>query len=337
MRIGLVAPPFYSVPPRSYGGIELIIAVLADGLSKLGHDVHLVATGDSTAPSVRHTTYPIAQTGRPGKTVPELYHVLAAYEYLDGRVDVIHDHTIAGPVLCAHRVAVPVLMSLHDAPVGDVRRLYDEAAKQSTLVAVSETQRRLAGDLPVHALIPHGLPVEWYPASGSSPAYLVWIGRFSPEKGVHDAIRFAQAAAVPLKLAGRIVPTQQAYFEARIRPLLSSRVEYVGEVDHAEKVQLLRNAIGLLNPFTWHEPFGIVMIEALLSGVPVIARRRGAAQEIVRHGVDGYLCDVDEEFRDAIKCVASLDRARIRNAAIGRFSAERMITRYVEAYRALLS
>jgi glycosyltransferase involved in cell wall biosynthesis len=343
MRVGLIATPWTPTPPLLYGGIELVVDRLARGFSAAGHDVVLFATGDSTCPVPRHHLLDVADGQRIGNSVTEMRHALAAYECLrDAGCDVIHDHTLAGPFLGPSIVGndrVPILTTVHGPLATDLLDIYDHvaAAGRVGLLAVSHAQRRPAPSLPFEAVIHHGIDADDFPVGTGDGGYALFLGRMSPDKGAHRAIEAARKARVPLVLAGKLrEDAEHAYFESEVRPLLGRDAEYVGEVPHDEKVRLLAGASALLFPIRWNEPFGLVMLEAMACGTPVLAFREGAAPEVVVDGVTGFLCDDEAHMAYCLARVDSLSRAECRRAVETTFSTARMAADHLEVFDRLL-
>jgi glycosyltransferase involved in cell wall biosynthesis len=339
MRIGLVAPPWLPVPPPAYGGIEAIVDRLARGLVASGHDVLLAATGDSTCPVPRVEGL-AASGGDPGAVdavVRELRHVSRAYAAMDG-VDLVHDHTVSGPLLQRERVRVPLVTTNHGTFTGHLGELAGELGPEVTLVAISCHQASLARGIRVQQVIHHGLDVARVPVGRGDGAYACFLGRMSPDKGPREAVLIARRAGIPLLLAAKMrEPSERAYFDECVAPLLGPDAEYVGELGETDKDELLGGAIALLNPIQWPEPFGLVMIEALAAATPVVATTAGSAPEIVDDGVTGFLRDAPADLADALGRAAELDRAACRLAAATRFSTERMVAEHVDLYTRLLN
>jgi glycosyltransferase involved in cell wall biosynthesis len=337
MRIGLVAPPWAPVPPHLYGGIELVVDRLAQGLSVAGHDVVLYTTGDSTCPVPKRWLLAESEGVRIGFTVPEVRHVLAAYESLRD-VELIHDHTVLGPILSDHYTELPVVTTIHGELNGELRDIYERVATKVSVVAVSQAQRKPAPELRVARVIHHGIDAVDFPIGRGDGGYLLFLGRLSPDKGAGRAIDVARKADVPLLLAGKMrEPWERDYFEARVAPFLSEQIQYLGEVGHERKLELLAGARALVFPIRWNEPFGLVMLEALAGGTPVLAFREGAAPEVVDHGRTGFLCQDEAEMADAVLELDTLDRSVCRAAVEGYFSTARMVNEHVELYEELLS
>lgn len=337
LRIGMVAPPWFPVPPDAYGGTENVIHALVTGLSAAGHEVVLCARRDSDCTgAVLVPTAPIPAGTPLGSAGYEAEHVLRAYDALHGRVDVVHDHTVLGPLLAPASLRVPVVTTVHGPFARPLAELTVVAARRCALVAISAAQAAHAR-CPVTAVIHHGVEPSRFPVGpGGGP--LVFLGRFAPEKGAAEAIDAARRAGVPIVLAAKMhEPSEQQHFEQAIRPRLGPRARYLGEVTFAQKVALLGAARALLSPIRWEEPFGMNMIESLACGTPVIAHRRGSVPEIVEQGATGWITGDEDGLVDAIGRIADLDRERCRQAVETRFSAQRMVADHVRLYRSLVS
>ena len=335
-RIGLIAPPWVPVPPRVYGGTELVVDHLARGLVDAGWEVTLFTTGDSTCPVPRRWLYPRA-LGTVMDLSAELAHVELAYQELAG-VDLIHDHTLTGatwPALA--RPDVPVVATVHGEFTSAMRRLYSAAAERVSIVAISDAQRRTAPEVRVAAVIHHGLDVGGFPLGRGEGGYVLFLGRMHPNKGAHRAIAVAWTAGRRILLAAKMwEPDEHRYFAECVEPLLGPDAIYVGEVGGGCKLDLLAGAEALVNPIRWPEPFGLAMIEALACGTPVLAFPEGAAPEIVEHGRTGFLCSDEDDMASKIALAADLDRATCRASVEARFSTERMVADHVALYRRLL-
>lgn len=337
MRVALIAPPWVAVPPPAYGGTERVLDELCRGLAAEGHDVLLVATGDSTSPVERSWTYETALGTERAAPLAELRHVVDGYRAAaEWRADIVHDHTLAGPLLGPDRTSAPVLTTNHGPFEGDLAAFYREVARRVPVLAISHHQASTAEGTPIEAVIHHGVDVAAHPIGAGRGGYALFLGRMNPDKGVHTAIRVARAAGLPLRIAAKMrEPDERAYFEAEVEPHLGGDVEYVGEVGGADKLALLADAVCLLNPIAWAEPFGMVMIEALACGTPVVATPLGAASEIVDDGATGFLRRDEASLVRAVADVASLDRGACRAAAEARFSTKRMVAEHLEVYERL--
>lgn len=337
MRIGLIAPPGVPVPPPAYGGTESVVDRLARGLVHAGHEVLLAAAANSTCPVPRvgGTDAAVVTGSVCADTVTELRHVITGYAAM-ADVDVVHDHTMTGPLYRHRPTGTPVVTTAHgpfDATLGAVYR----AMRGVTLVAISHHQAATAGGVPVAGVIHHGLDVASVPEGCGNGGYASFLGRMSPEKGPREAALVARAAGVPLRMAAKLrEPAEREYFDAEVRPLLCSDVEFLGELGCAEKLQLVGSSFALLNPMQWAEPFGLVMIEALATGTPVVATPAGSAPEIVDDGWTGFLRSGRLPLAAALLDAARLDRAACRAVAVRRFSTERMVADHVRLYEELV-
>lgn len=337
MRVALVAPPWFEVPPRAYGGIEAVVAELAEALVARGHDVTVIGAG-AGGTSARHLrTYPEPQGARLGEPTPDLVHAARVARLLDTLdVDVVHDHSAAGPLLARGR-SVPTLLTAHGPVVGEMADYYRALGDTVSLVAISAAQRRSAPKLPWLATVPNGVRVASFPFRRDKADYALFLGRFSPEKGAHLAVQAARAVGLPLILAGkRNERPEREYFEREVGPLLGADTVMYGEADAAAKRELLAGARCLLFPICWEEPFGMVMIEAMACGTPVVALRRGSVPEVVVDGETGILCDTPGELPSAILAAGTIDPGRCREHAAAHFDTGTMARRYEAAYRAAL-
>ncbi|MDP9006063.1 MAG: glycosyltransferase family 4 protein [Actinomycetota bacterium] len=337
MRIALIAPPWVPVPPPLYGGTELVVDRLARGFHAAGHEVLLFTTGDSSCPVPREWVLERAEHLRMGGVVPELRHVIHGYEAARG-YDIVHDHTLAGPVYARRFPDVNVVTTNHGPFNDELLDIYRVIADSASLIAISHSQASYAQGLPIARVIHHGIDVSDFPMGDGSGGYFLFLGRMAPDKGARRAARIARQAGVRLLIAAKMrEPLELEYFDEQVRPLLGDDVVFVGEVGGDEKLELLAGAKALLNPIRWVEPFGLVMIEALACGTPVLTYRMGAAPEIVDDGITGFLCDVHDEMAEAIHKVDQLDRRACRAAVEERFSTGRMVAQHLELFESLLS
>ena len=332
MRIALIAPPWAPVPPDLYGGIELVVDRLARGLQAAGHDVLLYTTGDSTCPVPRDWTLPVSEGSRIGMAVPELRHVVHAYEAVQG-YDIVHDHTVAGPLYSERFPDLPVVTTVHGPLNHELADLYGAFADRVPVIAISHAQCDPAPHLPIARVIHHGIDADDFPFGDGGDGHAVFLGRMSPDKGPHRAIAAARKAGVPLVMVGKMREAWEIqYFHSEVEPLLSDDVRYLGEVPHDEKVRLLTGARAMLFPIRWNEPFGLVMLEAMACGTPVLAFPEGAAPEVVADGETGFLCADEAAMAEALTRVDSIDRRACRAAVEGYFSTGRMAREHVELY-----
>ena len=335
MRIGLVTGPWIQVPPATYGGTERVVDTLARGFAAAGHEVLLAAPSDSTCPvqlvpGMRPTDY-----GGLGTTLSELSHVVRAYEGLKG-VDIIHDHTLAGPLYLHRPGGVPLATTIHGPIHEQAADIYRAVARSGAVIAISRDQASHAPTVPVTRVIHHGMDLSAVPVGSGSGGYLCFVGRSCPDKGLVEAITIARQAGMHLKIAVKMrEPEEIRYFRDVIEPMLGPNEDFVGEVDDATKYRLMGEAAAFLNPIQWSEPFGLVMIEALATGTPVVGTYIGSAPEIVKHGRTGFLGKT-EELAGFVPAAAALDRAGCRKSVEDRFSAERMVAEHLELYSDLI-
>lgn len=340
MRIAQLAPLAESVPPKLYGGTERVIAWLVNELIDLGHDVTLFASGDSSTKAKLHPVWPRAlRLGRKGVDPNAACALLI--EAIGERArdfDVIHSHVDWLPLPVLSRTRVPFLTTMHgrlDLPgLPDVIRTFPEAP----FVSISDNQRRPLPDANWIATIPHGLPKDLFRPSYEGGAYLAFLGRLTAEKGPEAAIRIARTVRMPLRIAAKIPRAETAYFKKTLEPEIDGQaIKLVGEVDDARKQPFLAGAAALLFPIDWPEPFGLVMIEAMACGTPVIAYRSGSVPEVIEDGVTGFIVDDEAQAIEAVKEAGRLDRRRIRARFEERFVASRMARQYEESYRRLVA
>ncbi|RMH77088.1 MAG: glycosyltransferase family 4 protein [Actinomyces sp.] len=342
MRVGLMAPPWVPVPPPRYGGTEAVIDRLARGLVAAGHEVFLWTTGDSTCPVPRGHVLDVADGEHMGLAAVELRHLIHGYRaMIDRGVDIVHDHTLIGPVYARRHPELPVVTTNHGPFDQALTDLYRAVAGEVPVIAISRDQASRAGDVPIEAVIHHGLDLDRFPVGdGGGDAegpYLAFLGRMAPEKGARRAALVARKAGMRLLMAAKMrEPWEKRFFAEQVEPLLGDGIEYIGEIGHEDKVRLLGGARALVNPIRWPEPFGLVMIEALACGTPVLAFHQGSAPELVDHGVTGYLSDSVDAMADDVARLDALDRAACRRAAEARFSTERMVREHLAVYEQVI-
>lgn len=336
MRIGLIAPPWIPVPPPAYGGIEAVVDVLARGLAAAGHEAVLAAAADSSCPVDLVPGAATSDASSVGACVDELRHVILAYEALSD-VDVIHDNTLAGGLYGRRPLRTPVVVTAHGPFNGAFRSIYRDCAREASVIAISHHQARTAPEGIVARTIHHGIDTTRIEPGKGQGGFACFLGRMDPTKGVKEAIQVARLAGMPLRIAAKMRNVaEHEYFNAVIRPLLGAGIEYVGELHADEKYQLLGEAVALLNPIQWDEPFGMVMIESLSAGTPVIATSRGSAPEIVEEGITGHLRTTITGLAAALMSAPALDRTVCRSSVETLFSAERMVQEHLMLYSDLL-
>ncbi len=339
MRIAQVSPLWESVPPKLYGGTERIVSYITEELVAMGHDVTLFASGDSETSAKLEAICPQAlrlNTGIFNRDAPLIMQQERALG-VSGNFDIVHSHLdfLGFPV--ARRNAVPMVTTLHgrlDLP--ELEPVFREFIEMP-LVSISASQRRPLPWANWAGTIHHGLPRNLYNFHPKSEGYLAFLGRISPEKRPDQAIEIAKRSGIPLKMAAKVDPADRVYYEAAVEPLLNHPlIEFVGEISDAEKNDFVGNAVALVCPYDWPEPFGLVLIEALACGTPVLAYRRGSIPEIIDHGVTGFVCETVEEMVEAVGQVPLLERRRCRAAFDERFTADRMARDYVALYERIL-
>lgn len=314
-----------------------MIDTLARGLQTAGHEVSLFATGDSSSPVNLAYHFKVAMgVTRSDSTLLELLHVAAAYEIAED-FDIVHDHTLIGPSFGTRYPHLPIVTTNHLPFQNGLDEYYRTISKKIPVIAISHSQAELATNVRLAGVIHHGVDVSNFPVGDGRGEYALFLGRMSPAKGVHVAIDAARAVGTPLLIAAKCREKSEIeYFNQEIKPRLGGDVEYLGEVNWAEKLDLLADAKCLLNPIAWPEPFGMVMLEALACGTPVVTTRFGAAPEIVDHGITGFLVDTPEELAKALTEVDQLDRSQCRRAAEHRFSSEIMVARHLLIYKKVI-
>jgi glycosyltransferase involved in cell wall biosynthesis len=338
LRIAMVAPPWFELPPQGYGGTEAVVAALVDGLVARGHHVTLVASGRHRTAAQRFVPVfddpPSAELGDP---MPEVIHAAATDAALAGLdVDVVHDHSLAGPLLARGR-EVPTVLTMHGPVTGRSGEYYERLGRAVHLVAISDAQRRLNPRLHWVGTVHNAIDVRSFPYRAAKDDYVLWLGRFSPDKGAHLAIDAARAAGRRIVLAGKLNEApEHEYFEQAVRPRLGADAEYVGEADATLKRELFAGARCLVFPIQWEEPFGMVMIEAMACGTPVVATRRGSVPEVVAHGRSGLVVDDVADVPAAILAAEELDPAAARAHVAARFDLSVMAAGYERAYRGVL-
>jgi glycosyltransferase involved in cell wall biosynthesis len=342
MRIAQVAPLNERVPPPLYGGTERVVSYLTESLVRLGHDVTLFASGDSETSARLVPACPRAlwRDVDVRETLPHHVRLMELVFNDVTRFDVIHFHTdyVHFPLVRRHRwPSVTTLHGMVHPP--DLQALLEEYT-DVPLVSISNNQRTPLPQGNWQGTVYHGLPRSSFTFRAEQGRYLVYLGRMSPEKRVDRAIDIARRAQMPLIIAAKIYPEEQHYFDETLAPLIEASkplVEFIGEVDDRRRDELLGHAAAFLFPIEWPEPFGLVMIEALACGTPVIAWRRGSVPEVIDDGVTGYITESIDDAVDAVTKINRLSRFRCRQAFEERFDADRMAADYVEVYRRVIA
>ena len=342
MRIAQVAPLTEAVPPKLYGGTERVVHWLTEELLALGHDVTLFASGDSHTSGKLEAAWPKALRLDGAVRDPNALHMVMLERVRqkcdDDEFDVLHFHLDYYPFSLFYRQPTPFLTTLHgrlDLP--EHQPVFTTFGKLP-VVSISNAQRRPVPQANWIKTIHHGLPEHLLVPKLASHDYLAVLGRIAPEKGIDRAIRIATRCGIPLKIAAKVDRADQEYYEGLIRPLIASNplVEYIGEITDREKSDFLSGAIGLLVPIDWPEPFGLVMIESMACGTPVIAFNRGSVAEIVEDGLTGFIVEDETSAVADVERLSALDRSAIRRRFEARFTARRMALDYLAAYRSLM-
>jgi glycosyltransferase involved in cell wall biosynthesis len=341
VRIAVVAPVWFPVPPQGYGGIELVVALLADGLADAGHDVTLFASGGSVSKARIISPMEVAPDPRLlGNGWYDAFHALSAHLH-DDEFDVVHDHAgIVGPVLgalAAKLSGARVVHTVHGPWTAEQKMLYGMLAQHVHLVAISDAQQQMSGGIPHAATVYNGIDVTQYRVEVEKEDRLVYIGRANPDKGPGEAIEIARRAGLPLTmLLKRSEPPEREYFEAHVEPLLGNDIELLENVSHERKVAELARAKAFVFPIRWPEPFGLVIVEAMACGTPVVTTNWGAAPELVDEGVSGFRRDHTDELVAAVGRVGELDPLACRARVEERFSATAMVRGYEAVFERLV-
>ena len=338
MRIAQIAPLHEAVPPKLYGGTERVVSFLTEELVALGHDVTLFASGDSVTSATLEPIWPRALRLDPAIRDPIAPHMLlmeAARRKAD-EFDVLHFHMDYWSFSMFSRQRTPFVTTMHgrlDLP--ELQPVFN-TFPNVPVVSISNSQRRPLPQANYVRTVHHGIPEKLLTPQDKKQEYLAFLGRIAPEKGPDKAIRIARAAGIPLKIAAKVDRVDQVYFETVIRPMLAGGgVEMIGEINDAQKPDFLSGAIGLLMPIDWPEPFGLVMIEAMACGTPVIAFNRGSVPEIVEPGLTGFIVEDEMGAIAGAQKLDTLPRAKVRQRFEQRFTAKRMAEDYLGIYRSL--
>lgn len=341
MRIAQVAPLWERVPPPAYGGVELVVGLLTDELVRRGHEVTLFASGDSISLAKLTSVHPRAlRLDRTIKdySVYEMLNLASVYERAE-EFDIIHSHVGHGTLTYANLVTTPTVHTLHGIFTPDNEKIFSFGKKQP-YVNISDAQREPRLGLNYLATVYNGIDVSSYEfhAQPENPPYLAFLGRMSPEKGAHLAIEIAKETGWHLKMAGKVDVVDVEYFEKEIKPHIDGKqIEYLGEANHTQKNALMGGAVATLFPITWREPFGLVMVESMASGTPVIAIKLGSTEEVISHGKTGFLCNNIQECISAIDQVTELDRYACRQHVENIFSVKHMTDGYEAVYQQVIA
>ncbi|MGH9123182.1 MAG: glycosyltransferase family 4 protein [Acidimicrobiales bacterium] len=337
LRIALVAPPWFHVPPDGYGGIEAMVGDLVEGLVARGHQVTLLGAGEARTRAQKFIAcFADPQSERLGDPAPEVLHAArAAAALADLEVDVVHDHCLAGPLLARNR-PLPTVITAHGPVTGAIGDYLSTLDHTVGVVAISQAQQNLRSDVNWVATIYNALDVSTYQVGAGDGGYVLFLGRFNQDKGAHLAIDAARAAGRRILLAGKLnEAAEREYFDAFVQPRLGADAEYVGQADAAGKRDLLMGAEALMFPIRWEEPFGIVMIEAMACGTPVVALRRGSVPEVVDDGRTGIIVDRPDQLPEAIDRASLLRRDDCRAHVEANFDVPTMVSSYEAVYQEL--
>lgn len=340
MRIAQVAPLTEAVPPKLYGGTERVISWLTEALVELGHDITLFASGDSVTSATLEPGWPRALRLE-GQVRDANALQMAMLEKVAQRADdfdLIHFHLDYYPFSLFSRLSTPFVTTLHGRLDLPEHRPVFEAFPNAPVISISQSQRDLLPTAPWAGTVLHGLPEVLLQPTSAEPSYLAFLGRISPEKGLPHAIRVARLSGIPLKIAAKVDSADVDYFNDEIKPLLDQPgIEFIGEISDAEKSSFLSGALALLTLIDWPEPFGLVMIEAMACGTPVIAFPRGAVPEIIENGVNGFVVADEAEAVVAVGKLQELSRAGVRARFLERFTSRRMAEDYLSIYAKLIN
>lgn len=335
MRIAQIAPLTEAVPPRLYGGTERVVSYLTEELVRMGHEVTLFASGDSRTSAQLYPVWPAALRFDPTIRDPFSPHLMMIEDVRRraSTFDILHFHIDHWPFSVFSRQSTPFLTTLHgrlDLP--ELQCIYDRFP-QVPVVSISDAQRQPLPQAHFVATVHHGLPEGLLTPERCNPSYLAFLGRICPEKRPDHAIEIARQSGLPLRIAAKVDRADVDYYEREIRPLLDDpNVEFIGEITDDEKSEFLSGAVALLLPIDWPEPFGLVMIEAMACGTPVIAFNRGSVPEVVQDGLTGFVVEDVAAAVKAVSCLPLLSRARIRAEFERRFTARRMAEDYLTLY-----
>jgi glycosyltransferase involved in cell wall biosynthesis len=340
MRIAQVCPPWLAVPPKGYGGIEWVVALLADGLAEAGHDVTLFATGDSRTKARLEFVFEEAPGSRQiNDPTLDATHTLFALRDARERFDLLHVHTPFSALAAAIETGVPTVHTLHGSFTPDMKRLYALVGDRAWYVAISQAQRGFEPGLRYAGVVYNGIDTDFYPLNERKDDFVLFLGRAAPEKGWRRAIDAAKLAGERLVSAVKIAhPTEEEEWETNIKPVLPSDFEVMGEISQEDKVDLLRRAKAVLFPIDWQEPFGLVMTEAMACGTPVIATPRGSVPEVIDDGVTGWIVDVDdypEQAAERLGRLPEIDPAACRARVQRFFSKESMVAGYERVFETI--
>jgi len=335
LRLAFAMPPWFDVPPAAYGGIESLVGDLIGALIERGHTIFMVGVGTNGTAAEFRRTFDLPQAERLGQALPEVVNAALANGHInDLDIDVVHDHSLAGPLTARGR-KVPTVMTAHGPCAGDMATYYRALSSNNdaNLVAISQSQRSLAPDVHWVGTVYNALKAADYPFRRDKDDFVLFMGRMSPDKGAHLAIDAARSAGRRIVLAGKIKEEiEHTYFEAEVKPRLGGDAEFIGEANMTAKKELYASAQCLVFPIRWDEPFGLVMIEAMACGTPVVALNRGSVPEVVVDGVTGFIRTDPEELPAAINSAGTIDPLACRHHVEERFDVSTMAAGYEQVY-----
>ncbi|MDE2041426.1 MAG: glycosyltransferase family 4 protein [Patescibacteria group bacterium] len=339
MKIAQIGPVIERIPPKKYGGTERVVHALTEQLVKRGHEVTLFGSGDSITSAKLVSVYPRALRESRlrdlyGMNAWTMFNIGLAYDR-QAEFDIIHDHSGHISLPTANAARTPVVMTMHGAFTPENRHIYRGLNKPG-LVTISKSQAIVPG-LNYLGTVYNGLDVSGYPFSNENDGYLLFVGRISMEKGVHNAIEVAVNTGLPLIIAAKLDDTDRNYFRIYVEPYLSEKITWIGEVDETERNRLMSRALCSLHPITWREPFGLTVIEAMACGCPVVAFGRGSIPELVVSGKTGFVVETIEEMIDSVVAIDTIDRHECRRHALENFNAERMTEGYEKIYAEIIA
>ncbi len=340
MRIAQIAPPWITVPPAGYGGTEWVVQQLCDGLTARGHEVVLYATGDSHTAAELRSLYPVQMPEVLGQTSYDACHVSFAFADIEqDRFDLIHDHSGFLAVAFGRYLATPMVHTVHCAFDAAAYGFYKQFRDEVSYIGISQYQQSMGpSGMNWAGLAYNAIAVEQWPYTPQKDDYLLAFGRVCEAKGFHLSIAAAKRTGHRLIMAGVLQEPYREYFEQKVKPLIDGhQIVYEGEVDDARKRELFAHAKAFVFPITWPEPFGLVMIEAMATGTPIVALRQGSVPEVVEHGKTGFVCDTFDELVAAVDRVAEIDPAVCRRTVEERFTVDRMVSDYEAIYRRVLA
>lgn len=339
MKIAQLAPIVERVPPKKYGGTERVVSALTEELVKRGHEVTLFASGDSITKARLASMYPRSMREARlkdlyGMNYWTLLNIGSAYDR-QKEFDIIHDHVIPLSLPTGNIASIPVIATMHAPFTPDNKKLF-QVLRRPGIVTISEAQAHPVPGINHLGTVYNGLAMDNYPFSDAPEKNLLFVGRMSPEKGIHIAIEVAQQLDMELIIAAKLEKVDESYFREHVEPHLSERIRWIGEVDEVERNTLMSKARAFLHPVTWREPFGLTIIEAMACGCPVVALDKGSIPEIIKNGITGYVVNDLEGMIDAIEHIENIDRNGTREYARNTFSAERMADGYEALYHSML-